>query len=76
MGMIFSSQPNIKQNKLITTIYCYHCQRGFLFNDYYKHVRECQRNKIEEICKYQFSPGLNGGKPLLGHVLQRNPSPK
>ena len=48
MGILFSKEPKIIQTKLITTIYCYRCQRGFLFNDYYKHVRRCCRNEMKK----------------------------
>ncbi len=53
MGIIYSKQQNIEQTKLITTIYCDHCKRGFLFNDYYKHIRECTLNKINKLNKKQ-----------------------
>ena len=48
MGIIFSSQYRINQTKLITTIYCYQCKKSFLYNDYYKHLYECNQLTIKK----------------------------
>ena len=45
MGILFSKQPKVVQTKLITTIYCNRCKQVLLFNEYYKHFRECKLNK-------------------------------
>ena len=59
MGIMHSKQQNIEQTKLITTIYCDHCKRGFLFNDYYKHIRECTLNKMNKLNKKHHSINLS-----------------
>ena len=45
MGSLFSQNKNNDQNiikpTLITTLYCYKCRKTLFFNDYYKHIPEC-----------------------------------
>ena len=44
MGIFLSKQNNhIQQTILVTSIYCDHCKKSFLFNDYYKHIVQCKR---------------------------------
>ena len=46
MGILISKQSNcIQTTSLITSIYCDHCKKSFLFNDYYKHIVQCKKSK-------------------------------
>ena len=58
MGCLFSifklnnSNNNNKNNNnnplLITNKYCHICNTDFLFNEYYKHIPECNRRYREK----------------------------
>lgn len=49
MGSLFSQNINNDKNNdkniikptLKTTLYCYKCRKTLFFNDYYKHIPEC-----------------------------------
>ena len=45
MGSLFSQNKNNDKNiikpALSTTLYCYKCRKTLFFNDYYKHIPEC-----------------------------------
>lgn len=45
MGSLFSQNINNDKNiikpTLKTTLYCYKCRKTLFFNDYYKHIPEC-----------------------------------
>ena len=44
MGIFLSKKNHhIQQTTLITSIYCDHCKHSFLFNDYYKHIVQCNK---------------------------------
>lgn len=51
MGNVFCCkkkdlEPYIKNNDLLNnTIHCHYCNNTMLFNEYYKHLNTCKREK-------------------------------